>query len=46
VPSKVLDILCRTHARGLVSEKLVNIVSDWLSEIEEQYKFYADHVDS
>ena len=43
--SKVLELLYKAKERGLVDQKLVNTVADWLSEVEHEYRFYADQVD-
>ncbi|BES82793.1 hypothetical protein [Pyrodictium abyssi] len=43
--SKVLGLLYKAKERGLVDQKLVDTVADWLSEVEHEYRFYADQVD-
>ncbi len=44
--SKVLELLYyKAKERGLVDQKLVDTVADWLSEVEHEYRFYADQVD-
>ena len=43
--SKVVQLLYEAKARNLVSEKLVDLFSDWLSEIEAEYRIRAELVD-
>ena len=45
VLSKVLELLYRAHSKGLASDKIVSTFSDWLTQVEEQYRFYAERVD-
>ena len=43
--SKVVQLLYEARARNMVSEKLVDIVADWLSEVEAEYRIRAELVD-
>ena len=43
--SKVLQLLYEARRAGLVSEKLVDIISDWLMNVEEEYRFMAWEID-
>ncbi len=43
--SKVVQLLYEARARNMVSEKLVDIVADWLSEAETEYRVRAELVD-
>jgi hypothetical protein len=43
--SKVLQLLYEAEDAGLVDEKVVNIVSGWWGEAEEQYRFQAAQLD-
>ena len=42
--SKVMQLLYEARARNMVSEKLVDIVADWLSEVEAEDRVKAELV--
>ena len=42
---RVLEILYVARSRGLVDEKLVDIIADWLSEAETEYRVRTELVD-
>ena len=43
--SKVLQLLYEAKKAGLVDDKLVNIIADWLSEVEAEYRFTSWEID-
>ena len=42
---KVVQLLYEAKKAGLVDEKLVDIVADWLSEVEAEYRFTSWEID-